>query len=221
MVAMSEQRITELKTRLPAAVRRRQLLEVALARFAAHGYHDTSMEEIAEAAGVTKPVLYQHFSSKKKLYLEILDSVGRELVADVIQRAAAETDPYHRVLAGFRAYFHYACEHTSAYQLFFGSGARSSDDLDDSIRKVEDVVALIIAGFIDADIDTEHREMLGYALVGLGEVVGRRWVAVSGEPDGPGLYSAEADVLAGRLADLVWAGLRGLPGAADRSSTDG
>jgi len=220
MIRVSEQKIAALKTRLPAAVRRSQLLDVALVRFAANGYHDTSMEEIADAAGVTKPVLYQHFSSKKKLYLELLDTVGRELVADVIRRAAAETNPYNRVLAGFRAYFHYACDHTSAYQLFFGSGSRSSDDLDDSIRKVEDVVALIIAGFIDADIETEHREMLGYALVGLGEVVGRRWVAVQGEPDGPGLHSVEADVLAARLADLVWAGLRGLPGSSSRVSLD-
>jgi len=210
---VSEQRITQLKPRLPAAVRRSQLLDVATVRFAANGFHETSMEEIADAAGVTKPVLYQHFSSKKKLYLEILDSIGRELIAAVIQRAAAETDPYHRVLAGFRAYFLFACDHTSAYQLFFGSGARASDELAESIRKVEDVVALIIAGFIDADIETDHRETLGYALVGLGEVAGRRWVALHGDPDGPGLFPAEAEVLAVRLADLVWAGLRGLPGS--------
>ena len=64
-------------SRLPAARRRRQLLDVALELFAARGYHTTSMNDIAEAAGVTKPVLYQHFRSKRELYLELLEDVRR------------------------------------------------------------------------------------------------------------------------------------------------
>ena len=62
--------------RLPAPARRTQLLEVALEAFAEHGYHLTSMNQVAEAAGVTKPVLYQHFRSKKALYQELLDEVA-------------------------------------------------------------------------------------------------------------------------------------------------
>ena len=58
--------------RLPAPRRRRQLLDVALERFSEGGLYGTSMEQIAEAAGVTKPVLYQHFGSKRALYLELL-----------------------------------------------------------------------------------------------------------------------------------------------------
>ena len=80
----------------------------------------------------------------------------------------------------------------------------------------------MIAGFIDADIDSAHRELLGYAIVGLGEVVGRWWVALrpdSGPTEtGPDRLVAP-DVLAVRLADLVWAGLRGLPGSADRKAS--
>jgi AcrR family transcriptional regulator len=66
--------------RLPAPERRRQLLDVALEAFSARGFHPTSMHEIAEAAGVTKPVLYQHFSSKRELYLELLDDVAGRLL---------------------------------------------------------------------------------------------------------------------------------------------
>jgi len=69
--------------RLPAARRRRQLLDVALGVFAASGFHRTSMEEVADAAGVTKPVLYQHFGSKRELYLELLDDVGGRLMATI------------------------------------------------------------------------------------------------------------------------------------------
>ncbi len=92
------------------------------------------MEEIADAAGVTKPVLYQHFGSKRMLYLELLETVGEELLDEVAAGAAAETDPYQRVLAGFRAYFRFVAERTSAFQLLFGSGARLSDEFADAVR---------------------------------------------------------------------------------------
>ena len=212
---MTEARISELRQRMPAAARRRQLLDVALERFAVGGYHETSMEEIADAAGVTKPVLYQHFASKQQLFLELLDTVGQDLLHDVEARAAAETSPYRRVLAGFRAYFHFVSQRTAAFQLVFGSGARLSDEFADSVRRIEEGIATIIARFIDADIDAGHRDLLGHSIVGLGEVAGRRWVASCTAPGGgmpTGLDPADADLLAVRLADLVWAGLRGLPG---------
>jgi len=196
--------------RLPAAVWRNQLLEVALDRFAAKGYHDTSMEDIADAAGVTKPVLYQHFDSKHELFLELLDSVGQEFLQGIANRAAAETNPYQRVLAGFRAYFQFVSERTSAFQLVFGGGARLTDDFADSVRRLESDIAELIGQFIDADIDDEHRDLLGHAIVGLGEVAGRRWVARQGSSEQ--LDPAEAERMAVRLADLAWAGLRGLPG---------
>jgi AcrR family transcriptional regulator len=211
--------LSELRQRLPAAARRNQLLDVALDRFAETGYHGTSMEDIAEAAGVTKPVLYQHFPSKRRLYGELLDSMGNQLVASVADRAGAETNPYQQVLAGFGAYFEFVCARPSGFQLLFGSGARRTDEFADTVRKLEEGVASTIARFIDADVDDEHRELLGYAIVGLGEVAARRWVAAHTGPGGRGLDPADAQVLAGRLADLVWAGLRGLPGGARRRAS--
>jgi AcrR family transcriptional regulator len=203
----------EWRKRLPAARRRSQLLEVALDRFAANGFHRTSMDDIADAAGVTKPVLYQHFGSKRALYLELLDTVGAELLDEVTGGAAAEHDPYQRVLAGFRAYFRFVARRTSGFQLLFGSGARQTEEFADAVRALESSVAATIGAFIDADIDEQHRDLLGYAIVGLGEVTARRWV--SGHQPDPASSApdpAEAEVLARRLSDLVWAGLRGLPG---------
>jgi AcrR family transcriptional regulator len=202
------------RQRLPAARRRTQLLEVALDRFAATGFHGTSMEEIADAAGVTKPVLYQHFGSKRTLFLELLESMGEEMIKAVREGAAAETDPYQRVLAGFTAYFGFVCERTSAFQLLFVSGARLSDEFAGVVRALEDNVASTISGFITADVDRGHRELLGYAIVGLGEVAARFWVSRHEETGYPNLDPAGGKLLAVRLADLVWAGLRGLPGGA-------
>ena len=203
---------TGLRKRLPAARRRSQLLEVAIDRFAANGFHRTSMEEIADAAGVTKPVLYQHFGSKRALYLELLDTVGAELLDQVTAGATAERDPYQRVLAGFRAYFRFVAARTSGFQLLFGSGARQTDEFADAVRALEASVAATIGAFIDADIDDDHRDLLGYAIVGLGEVTARRWVGRHEATDSSPLDPAEAELLACRLSDLVWAGLRGLPG---------
>jgi AcrR family transcriptional regulator len=204
--------VSDVRPRLPAARRRSQLLEVALERFATAGFHGTSMEEIADAAGVTKPVLYQHFGSKRTLYQELLETVGQELLDAVREAVAAEDEPYQRVLTGFRAYFRFVCERTSAFQLLFGSGARLSDEFAEAVRSVEGSVAATVAAFIDADIDAAHQELLGYAIVGLGEVAARFWVSRHEEAGYPDLDAAEGTLLAGRLADLVWAGLRGLPG---------
>ena len=207
--------------RLPAARRRTQLLDVALERFGTHEFRATSMEDIAESAGVTKPVLYQHFPSKGELYRELIVTVGTELLDTVTSAAQAQDLPYHRVLAGFGAYFRFVQERTSAFRLLFGGGAREDDGVAEAVRRVETAIAATIADLIDVDIDQGHRDLLGFAIVGLAEVSSRQWVLRSEEATAAGapgsappqarLDPAEGDVLAQRLADLVWAGLRGLP----------
>ncbi|MDQ2754049.1 MAG: TetR/AcrR family transcriptional regulator [Actinomycetota bacterium] len=207
--------------RLPAARRRQQLLGVALELFSQQGYHDTSMEQIADEAGVTKPVLYQHFSSKSDLYLELLQIVGRDLLEEIAAGATAATSPHLRVLAGFRAYFSFVGRRTSAFRLLFGSDVRQSDDFAAAAHSVEDSIAATISTFILAEVDDEHRLLLGYAIVGLAEVAGRQWVqrsAHAGGTLGP-LDPTAGEVLATRLADLVWAGLRGLRGEGHEDGT--
>ena len=201
--------------RLPAARRRDQLLDVALDLFGAGDYHATSMDDIAEAAGVTKPVLYQHFSSKQGLYLGLLETVGLQLTESVTASATAAT-PHQQVLAGFQGYFRFIAKRPNAFRLLFGSGARRLDEFTDAIAAVEDDLAAIIASYIGAAVEAEHREMLGYAIVGLAEVTGRHWA--SRQQTNPGgeaipLDLQEGERLAQWLADLAWAGLRSLPPA--------
>ena len=109
-------------TRLSAARRRRQLVEVALRVFAERGFHDASMNDIAEAAGVTKPVLYQHFNSKRELFSELLTDVGAELQETITKAVAAAQSPHEMVELGFGAYFRYVDQHRDAFQLFYGGG---------------------------------------------------------------------------------------------------
>src|SRR3954469_20295546 len=186
--------------RLPAARRRRQLLDVALGVFAANGFHQTSMEDVADAAGVTKPVLYQHFGSKRELYLELLDDVGGRLMATISAAVAPAAGPRQQVHAGFLAYFRFVAEHQSAFQLLFGSGARRDEEFADAVRRVETSIAEAIAPPIEVDIDAEHRRTLAQGLVGLAEGTGRHWVAHN--------LDLDPAVVATWIADLAWGGLR-------------
>ena len=192
-----------MSTRLPAPRRRRQLLTVALRVFAERGYHPTSMNDVAEAAGVTKPVLYQHFRSKRALYLELLEDVGAQL-RDAIDKATTEAGtPREQVHAGFRAYFEFVARERPAFQLLFGGGARRDEEFADAVRRVEVSIADSIASLIVVDgLDDDRRRLLAHGIVGLAEGTSRHWLA-SG-------MTGSTDVLAEQVASLAWAGLRGV-----------
>ncbi len=186
--------------RLPATARRQQLLEVALGVFARHGYHGASMNEVAEAAGVTKPVLYQHFDSKRELYLALLDEVGARLLAAITKATAGAGDGKSQTEAGFRAYFRWVADDHDAFLLLFGSGARRDEEFNAAVRAVTAAAADAIAPLIAADIDPEHQRTIAHGLVGLAEGVSRRLVELGDAFD--------PDLVARQVSDLAWAGLR-------------
>ncbi len=193
--------------RLPADRRRQQLLDVALTVFAERGFNATTMDDIAEQAGVTKPLLYQHFDSKRALYLELVDSVAHTML-EAIEGAVARADgPRQQVESGFAAYFHVVVTHADAFNLLFGSDVPNDAELSRAVRRVEDGVAEYVDDLIDAGLEEDHRRLLAYAVVGMAEGASRHFLAgrdpSSGEPD-----ASEATRLARRLADLAWAGLR-------------
>src|SRR5688572_16232528 len=114
--------------RMPADQRRQQLFEVARDRFARQGFHATSMDEIAEAAGVTKPVLYQHFPSKRALYVELLEETGRQLLTALAEATGRAGSGRERVELGFRAYFEWAVGNRAAFMLLLGTSMRSDQE---------------------------------------------------------------------------------------------
>ena len=173
---------------------------MALTCFAAKGFHATSMEDIADAAGVTKPVLYQHFRSKRQLYLELLDDVGGQLMESIAKATAAADGPRRQVEAGFEAYVRYMAERTAAFPLLFGSGARRDPEFAEAVGRVEATIRDAVASLIDADLDDDHRRALAAAVVGMAEGVLRHTPLPPPDPS----------LLAGQLADLAWAGLRGV-----------
>src|SRR5436305_13789463 len=103
--------------RLPRSARRKQLLSAAQEVFVAHGYHAAAMDDIAERAGVSKPVLYQHFPGKLDLYLALLDTHCDGFVVRIRDAMAATTDNKDRVAGATRAYFDFVAHQTEAYRL--------------------------------------------------------------------------------------------------------
>jgi len=189
--------------RLPAAQRRTQLLDTAVTVFADKGYHATSMNDVAEAAGVTKPVLYQHFSSKRELFVELLTEIGTALRETIAKATADAAGPRQQIENGFRAYFHFVGDRTDAFRVLFGSGARRDPEFAPFARAVETSIADAIAELIVVDgRPAEHRQVLAHGIVGMTEAASRYWLAHDREPD--------IDTLAAQLSGLAWSGMRGL-----------
>lgn len=189
--------------RLPAAERRQQLLDVALQVFGQHGYHHSSMNEIADRAGVTKPVLYQHFRSKRELYLEVLRDVGGRLRDAVGKAVAAAESPRQQVESGFLAYFRWVAATRGGFDVLFAGETRRDREFTAEALKVETEVADAIAQLIVVEgLSEERRRLLAYGIVGIAETTCRHWLSNELELD--------VDELAAQVAELAWAGLRGL-----------
>jgi AcrR family transcriptional regulator len=192
-------------SRLPAARRRRQLLGVALRVFGEQGFHVTSMNDVADAAGVTKPVLYQHFRSKRDLYRELLTEVGSELLDEITKATTAATSPHEQVELGFIAYFRFVATNEPAFRVLFGGGTRRDEEFAAQVALVEGAIAEAIAALIDVEgLTVAARRQLAHGLVGLAEGTSRLWVA-DGKQEPP-------EQLARLVADLAWRGLRGIRG---------
>jgi len=210
-VAESDRVVLPRRSRLPAASRRRQLLDVALETFARSGLEATTMDDIAHAAGVTKPLLYQHFESKRALFLELLDDVVVRIIAALTSAAESAPGPRQQVEAGFSAYFHFVLHNESAIRLLLDSVVPHDLEIAEAMRRVDDTIAEAIGPLIDADIDPAHQRVLAAAVVGMAEGVTRDWLrSQSGRSRSkrPKALDAEADLLAKRLAEFAWAGLR-------------
>lgn len=186
--------------RLPAPARREQILDVAVQVFARNGFHGTSMNDVADAAGVTKPVLYQHFDSKQDLYLALLREVGARLRTSITAATATATSGRQQTELGFKAYFRWVADDHDAFLLLFGLRASRDEESTTTVRRITAEIAQAIAPLIAVDIDPEHRATLAQGLVGLAEGVSRHLVE-RGE-------SFDPDVLGQQVADLAWAGLR-------------
>jgi AcrR family transcriptional regulator len=192
-------------TRLPRPARRRQLLGAAQEVFVAQGYHAAAMDEIAERAGVSKPVLYQHFPGKLDLYLALLDESVEALTETIRTALASTTDNKQRVSATFQAFFDFVSGAGEAFRLVFQSDLRNEpavrDRLDATMRVHAEMISEIIRE--DAGLGDAEAHLLGIGLVGMAQVSATYWLST-----GRAIPKDTAEELMARLA---WRGISGWP----------
>lgn len=191
--------------RLPRDERRLQLLAAALEVFAANGYHGAAMDEIAEAAAVSKPVLYQHFSSKRELYLALLDSHLEALSARLMESLTFTTDNKQRVRATMKAYFEFMAADDQAHRLVFESDLVNDPDVASRLERFNAAYADAIAKVIAEDTKLPHVEavLLGRALAGMAQISARYWLETNGDLD--------LGVASDLIYRLAWRGISRFP----------
>jgi AcrR family transcriptional regulator len=192
-------------TRLSRGDRRAQLLGAARSVFVDLGYHAAAMDDIAEQAGVSKPVLYQHFPSKLDLYLALLGESADEMVR-LVRSALTRTDDNHdRVHDTIGAYYDFVADHDQAFRLIFESDLRSEPEVQRVVERAADgcIEALTETITQDTGVDAERGRLLASGLVGLSQVSARYWLA-----QGAQIPRAEAVEL---LATLAWRGISRFP----------
>jgi AcrR family transcriptional regulator len=190
--------------RLPRSARRKQLLAAAQQVFVAHGYHAAAMDDIAERAGVSKPVLYQHFPGKLELYLALLDTHCDALV-ERVRDAMAASDNRERVRNAMQAYFDFVDHESEAFRLVFESDLRNEPAVSERVERVERCCIAAITDTImgDTGVSRARAELLAAGLVGAAETAARFWLAGGRQTDKP-----EASQL---VAALAWRGIASFP----------
>ncbi len=191
--------------RMPRKERRAQLLDSALEVFVAQGFHSAAMDDIAERAGVSKPVLYQHFPGKLDLYLALLDT-SCDAIIDNCRRALDSTqDNKLRVTAAMQAFYDYMAGDDGAFRLVFESDLTNEPAVREAIDRVTNQCAAMIADVIhdDTGLPGEASRLLAVSLVGMAQVSARFWVT-----DAAGISQDDAVAL---VSGLAWRGIRGYP----------
>jgi AcrR family transcriptional regulator len=199
--------------RLPRSARRKQLLGAAQEIFVAHGYHAAAMDDIAERAGVSKPVLYQHFPGKLELYLALLDQHADDLVGRVREALSSTTDNKARVDSCVAAYFDFVTAESNdkagAFRLVFESDLRNEPMVAARVDRMHSDCADAVAETIAKDTGSGPAEahLLSVGMIGLAEVAARWWLQA------PGLIDRDHAIRL--LGNLTWRGISGFPRTED------
>jgi AcrR family transcriptional regulator len=190
--------------RLPGTERRAQLIDVGRAVFAKHGYEATSMEEIADRAKVSKPILYEHFGGKEGLYAVVVDREMDYVVRRIVE-AIGSGGARERLERATLAFLNYVKDHPDGFAVLSqdspmtATRGRLSSLLNDLAERVGDIFA---ASFKEAGFDAKMAPIYAHALVGMVTFVGKWWTEVRKPP---------VEEVAKHIGALAWMGLRHLP----------
>ena len=189
------------RTRLTAVERRNQLVQVGRAVFAEKGYEGTSVEEIAERAKISKPIVYEHFGGKEGRYAVIVDR-EMEYVIGQISEAIGTGTPRDRIEGAALAFMRYVQERPDGFAVL-KRDSPSNSGLANLLAEVAERVGNVLRSeFKRAGYDTRAAPLYAQALIGMVTFVGQWWEENS---------KMSAEEAASHISALAWMGLRHLP----------
>jgi AcrR family transcriptional regulator len=188
---------------LPASERRAQLIDVGRAVFARKGYEGTSVEEIAEKAKVSKPIVYEHFGGKEGLYAVIVDREMDYVVRRIVEAISSGT-PRERVEGASLAFLNYVKDHPDGFAVLSQDSPTSSRGTMSSLLNelAERVGDVFVAALKEAGYDPRAAPIYAHGLVGMVTFVGKWWIDERKPP---------VEEVAKHIGALAWMGLRHLP----------
>jgi AcrR family transcriptional regulator len=202
---MESRQPTRTRRRMRAAERRAQLLEVARKVFGRHGFHTVTMDTVAREAGVTKPILYDHFPSKRDLYLALLEAdlaSLRERLHDALDRSTGNRE---RIRGSFQAYFDFVDEHAEGFRLLMQEATGPERQFREMVGQLRSEimgrVTEIIVRESKGGIDRSDAEIVALGLIGMVEFTAQR---------NPGAKKQERRKAVDTLVKLAWKGITGL-----------
>ncbi len=182
---------------------RAALLAAAESVFLRHGYHDASVVKITEAAGVSQGTFYLYFESKKQLFDELVAELNRQVRQAMTRGAAGGKDRRDAERRGFEAFFRFTAEHPALYRII-----RQAEFVSPEAQKLH--YSKILDGYVRSlrrarnagEIGDVDPVVTAWALMGIGEIVGMRWVLWD---DQPGAVPDEVMAEVARLIDRILA----------------
>jgi AcrR family transcriptional regulator len=196
-------------SRMPRSARRSQLLAAAQEVFIANGYHAAAMDDIAARAGVSKPVLYQHFPGKLELYLALIDTQTDELYGRITAALVSTDDNQQRIHGVLAAYFDFVDDATGGvpggFRLLFESDLGNDPQVRERVERRERAILVAVADVVadDTGLLRPEAELLAVALTGVSQIVARWWLT----NDRP----VSKDVAVSLIETLQWRGISNFP----------
>ncbi|MGC4807991.1 TetR/AcrR family transcriptional regulator [Micromonospora sp. DT233] len=189
--------------RLPRAVREQQMLDAAVRVFSRRGFHAASMDEIAEDAGISKPMVYAYLGTKEELFVACLHREGTRMMEAIAGAAAPDLDADERLWRGLRAFFGFVGAHRDGWAVLYRQ-ARGSQPFAGDLATMRGRLVEVVAGMLDHALRARGREVsdmdlevVAYALVGASESLAD-WLA-----DHP---EADPEKTATRMMNVAWVG---------------
>jgi AcrR family transcriptional regulator len=191
------------RRRLPRAQREAEMIDAALALFTEHGFDGTSMDDIAERAGITKPLLYTYFESKEGLYLACIEHAARPMI-EAVAAVAADSEPQIQLWEGLRATLDWIDRNRQVWSTFFLNAVARGGRPAALVAEMQDELTRTLAALFESSatargiVAVEEVHLQAICLSGATQALARWWLD---HPDVP------RDLVALRLMNFAWMGL--------------